>query len=160
MQVWNMVYAARWKYRMHKIAKKSPFGHRRTTLSGCIFATKACIDNRKKNLLNSNISSTCPHSMDGSLPSNRHHWSNDDCLEGKREKYQVCAVQYCVQQLCTVQCTHIWTYLSFLRIWFSPLLDCRAVTLRIGERKTWRTQSEFCTWQNYITKQQPPKMYI
>jgi len=32
------------------------------TLSGCIFATKACIDNRK-NLLNSNISCTCPHNM-------------------------------------------------------------------------------------------------
>jgi len=29
-------------------------------LSGYIFTTKACIDNRKK-LLNSNISSTCPH---------------------------------------------------------------------------------------------------
>jgi len=24
-----------------------------------------------------------------------------------------------------------------------PLLECRAVTLPIGERKTWRTQSEF-----------------
>jgi len=30
-----------------------------------------------------------------------------DHLEGKRENYQVCSVQYCVQQLCTVQCTHI-----------------------------------------------------
>jgi len=29
---------------------------------GCIFATKARIDNRKK-ILNSNISSTCPHNM-------------------------------------------------------------------------------------------------
>jgi len=28
-----------------------------------IFATKACIDNQKKNLLSSNISSTCPHNM-------------------------------------------------------------------------------------------------
>jgi len=28
--------------------KKSPSGHYRTTLSGYIFATKACIDNRKK----------------------------------------------------------------------------------------------------------------
>jgi len=28
--------------------KKSPSGHHRTTLSGYIFATKACIDNRKK----------------------------------------------------------------------------------------------------------------
>ena len=32
-------------------AKKSPSGHHRTTLSGYIFATKACIDNQKK---------TCP----------------------------------------------------------------------------------------------------
>jgi len=29
-------------------AKKSPSRHHRTTLSGCIFATKARIDNRKK----------------------------------------------------------------------------------------------------------------
>jgi len=41
-----------------------------------------------------------------------------------------------------------------------PLLDCRPVTLRIGERKTWRTQSEFCIWQNSVTEQQSPKMYI
>jgi len=41
-----------------------------------------------------------------------------------------------------------------------PLLDCRAVTLPIGECKTWRTQSEFCTWQNSVTEQQPPNMYI
>jgi len=32
------------------------------------------------------------------LPSNRHHRSNDKCLEGKRENYQVCSAQYCVQQ--------------------------------------------------------------
>jgi len=43
------------------------------------------------------------------LPSNRHHWSSGDCLEGKGENYPVCSVQYCVQQLCTVRCTHIWT---------------------------------------------------
>jgi len=40
------------------------------------------------------------------LPSNRRHQSNDDCPEDKRENYQVCSVQYCVQQLCTVQCAH------------------------------------------------------
>jgi len=34
-----------------------------TTLSGYIFATKTRIDNRKKNLLNSNISPTCPYNM-------------------------------------------------------------------------------------------------
>jgi len=41
------------------------------------------------------------------LPSNRHHRRNGDCLEGKGGNYQACSVQYCVQQLCTVQCTHI-----------------------------------------------------
>jgi len=43
--------------------KKSPFWHHRATLSGCIFAAEACIDNRKKNLLNIDNSSTCPHNM-------------------------------------------------------------------------------------------------
>ena len=43
--------------------QKSPSGHHRTTLSGYIFTTMAHIDNRKKNLLSSNISSTCPHNM-------------------------------------------------------------------------------------------------
>ena len=41
------------------------------------------------------------------LPSNRHNRRCGDCLEGKGENYQVCSVQYCVQQLCTVRCTHI-----------------------------------------------------
>jgi len=43
--------------------KNSPSGHHRTTLSGYIFGTKAFIDNRKKNFLRSNISSTCPDNM-------------------------------------------------------------------------------------------------
>jgi len=42
--------------------KTSPCGHHRTTMSGCIFATKACIDNRK-NTLNSNTCFTCTHNM-------------------------------------------------------------------------------------------------
>ena len=54
-----MLHAACWKCRTQKLRKKSPSGHHRTS-SGCIFATKACIDNRTEN---SNISSTCPHSM-------------------------------------------------------------------------------------------------
>ena len=45
-------------------AKNRHLGMRHpTTLSGYIFATEACIDNRKKNLLSSNISSTCSHDM-------------------------------------------------------------------------------------------------
>jgi len=43
--------------------QKSPSGHHRTTSSGYIFATKARIDNQKKNLLSSNTSSTCPYNM-------------------------------------------------------------------------------------------------
>jgi len=43
--------------------KKMPFWHHRKTLSGYIFGTKAYIDNRKKNLLNSNVSSTRSDNM-------------------------------------------------------------------------------------------------
>ena len=35
-------------------------------------------------------------------------------MEGERDNYQVCSVQYCVQQLCTVQCTHVLTDLTVL----------------------------------------------
>jgi len=42
--------------------KKSPSRHG-TSLLGYIFATKACIDNRKKNLLNSNVSPICSPNM-------------------------------------------------------------------------------------------------
>jgi len=59
MHVWHVLQAARWKYRTQKWRKKSPSANHRTTLLGYIFATKPCIDNRKKNLLNSNTSSTC-----------------------------------------------------------------------------------------------------
>ena len=58
-----MLHAARCKCRNQKTRQKSPSGHHPTTLSDYIFATEACIDNRKKNLLSSNISSTCPHNM-------------------------------------------------------------------------------------------------
>jgi len=45
-----------------KNRQKSPSGHHRTSLSGYVFSTKACIDNRKK-LLNSNTSSIGPHNI-------------------------------------------------------------------------------------------------
>ena len=51
MQVWNVLHAARWKYRTQKSRQKSPSGHHRTTLSDYIFATKAHVDNRKKKLV-------------------------------------------------------------------------------------------------------------
>jgi len=40
-----------------------PSAHHRTTLMFRIFETKACINNREKNLLNSNTSAIRPHSM-------------------------------------------------------------------------------------------------
>ena len=40
-----------------------PSTHHRTSFSCYIFATKAPIDNRKKSLLNSNMSYRCPHNM-------------------------------------------------------------------------------------------------
>ena len=58
-----MLHAARCKYRTQKSRQKSLSGHHRTTLTGYIFATKARIDNRKKNLLSSTICSRCPHNM-------------------------------------------------------------------------------------------------
>jgi len=57
-----VLHVGRWKCRTQKIAKNSPSVHHLKTLMGYIFANKAHIDNRKKNL-NSNISSTCPHNM-------------------------------------------------------------------------------------------------
>jgi len=48
MQVWNMLRAARWKYRTQKSPKNSSSGHHPTILLGYIFAT---IDNRKKKLV-------------------------------------------------------------------------------------------------------------
>ena len=62
MQVWTVMHAARWKYRTQKRLQKLASVHRHTNLSGCIFATKACMDNREK-LLSSNTSSTCPDNM-------------------------------------------------------------------------------------------------
>jgi len=46
-----------------KMTQKSPSAQHRTNLSGYIFATKARIDNQKKNLLSSDISSRCPRNM-------------------------------------------------------------------------------------------------
>jgi len=43
--------------------KKSSFWHHHTTLLACIYAAKEYIDNWKKNLLNTDTSSTRPHNM-------------------------------------------------------------------------------------------------
>jgi len=43
-----VLLAAHCKCRTQKSRQKSPSGHHPTTLPSCVFATKACIDNRKK----------------------------------------------------------------------------------------------------------------
>ena len=45
------------------------------------------------------------------------------------------------------------------KVWLTPttrVLCSNAAN--IEERKTW-TQNEFCTWQNSLTGQEPPKVY-
>jgi len=45
-------------------------------------------------------------------------------------------------------------------VWLAPTapVPCNNA-VNIGECKTWRRQSEFCTWQNSVTGQQPLKVY-
>jgi len=62
MQVWNVLHASHWKCRAQKWRKNSPSSHHRTTLSGYILATKACINNRKKTCWTA-IPPPHPHSM-------------------------------------------------------------------------------------------------
>jgi len=71
------------------------------------------------------------------FPSHRHHRSNGDRLQGKRENYQVCSVEYCVQQLYSELHTHInrtnssldwvlshWAHFTVLRFIFVYVLFC------------------------------------
>jgi len=46
------------------------------------------------------------------------------------------------------------------KVWLAPTarVPC-SNTANIGARKSW-TRSEFCTWQNFVRAQEPPKMYI
>ena len=61
MHIWNVLHEVRWNAGP-KSRQKLLSGHHSTTLSGYVFATKAHTDNRKTNLLHSNISS-CPYNM-------------------------------------------------------------------------------------------------
>jgi len=50
------------------------------------------------------------------LGSSIQHPSSDDCPDDKREDYQNCSVLCCVQQLCTVICTHTYIHEQFLKL--------------------------------------------
>ena len=62
MQVWNLLHTARWKHRMQKSRQKSPSGHHRTTLSA-ISSQLRHVSTIGKNLLSTNMSSTCPNNI-------------------------------------------------------------------------------------------------
>jgi len=60
MQVWNVLHAARWKYRTQKIAK---IRHLCTIARLCRAVSSQGIYRQSENLLNTNISSRCLHNM-------------------------------------------------------------------------------------------------
>ena len=60
MQVWKVLHEDRCKCRTQKSRQKSPSGHHPTNLSGYIFATKACVDNRKKLVKQQYLLYICP----------------------------------------------------------------------------------------------------
>ena len=65
MQVWNLLHAARWKHRTQKVANNRHLG---TVAQLCraISSQLRHVKNKSvfgKNLLGSNMSSTCPHNM-------------------------------------------------------------------------------------------------
>ena len=62
MQVWNMLQAARWKYRTQKSRQKSPSGTI-AQLCRAISSQLRHVSTIGKKLLSSNMSSRCPHNM-------------------------------------------------------------------------------------------------
>jgi len=77
MQVWNVLHTARWKYKTQKIAKNSSCAHHRATFSGYVFATKTCIDNRKKTVKQQHLPHTSLQYVE-LRPSNG--WDRFGCL--------------------------------------------------------------------------------
>jgi len=69
MHVWNVLHASRWKYRVQKLRKKVTICAPSHNFVGLYLRNWCIYRQSEKNLFNSNISSTCPHSMmnDGSL---------------------------------------------------------------------------------------------
>ena len=83
--------------------KKSPTAHHCTNLSSYIFASNACIDNRK-NLLNVNIS-TCPYSMANFSPLMAEIGSG---VWGTRQISTASLVQRCRSQKANQNLYDVW----------------------------------------------------
>jgi len=63
MQVWNVLHAAHWKYRMQKNRQKFAICAPSHNFVGLYLRHWDTYRQSEKNLLNSNISPTCPHNM-------------------------------------------------------------------------------------------------
>ena len=122
-----------------KYPKKLPFAHHHTHLSGCTFRTKAHIDNCKKNLLNSNISSACPHNMVnfGSLTAEIgwRVWGTPANFNGFTSWLRCCT--YVSQRRSTKHCTVFGRLLGWYTIYIfggcCPVMEfcpCAEFTLR------------------------------
>ena len=59
MHVWNVLHAARWKYRTQKVAILAPSHN----CVGLYLRSLVMYRQSEKNLLNTDTSSTCPHNM-------------------------------------------------------------------------------------------------
>jgi len=73
MQVWNVLHAARWKYRSQKSPKNC---HLRTIAQLCpaAYSQLRHVSTIGKKLLSSNIASTCPHNMANCGPISNNGW--------------------------------------------------------------------------------------
>ena len=125
-----------------KIAKNSPSGNNCTTLSGYIFASKACIDNNWNNLLISNVSPTWSHKVTIWLTSAHERlrtcwrvWGNPANFNG----FHVLAALLHGTVLVGVS--------QILRRWAEapPIFGKTAITLGIGPHSSWFSFSFFST---------------
>jgi len=63
MQVWNVLHAARWNTGRKKVAKNRYLGTIAQSCRAIFSQLRRLLTIRKKNLLSSNTSTTCPHNM-------------------------------------------------------------------------------------------------
>jgi len=171
MHVWSVLHATRWKYRKQKLRKKSSSAQHRTTLLGCVFAMKACIDNRKKNLLSTislGYQSTrytfdSSHSQLVTPPSQRpvnslHDFSlwRVDLVTSWLVPYLLHISSqlwfYCDCIFCAIQ-IHLLTYLQYAELWPINGLDLLG-SLEHPSKFQWVSRLGFVTAQTSLNGRQ------
>jgi len=151
MQVWNVLHVARWKYRMQKWCKKIAICAPSHNFVKLCLATKAYIDNRKKNLLNSSISSRCPHDMANFGPLTAkigwRVWGTQHILTGFASWLHYCSyvAHWRQTKLFTMFGRHLGWYTMYTFLWdFAPWQNFAGCRIHFA--------SKSCTllyWQHY-----------